>query len=155
MALISRSLSRGCKPIVGSSRTYNTPHNPLPSWLANRIRWASPPDSVLADRSSVRYSKPTSAKNCKRCVISRCSSPAIFISRRSNVQVFVSANSSPIGVRQMSAMVNDRNRACAASARTRAPPQVVQGTSARNRDSLIRKPIFEFDAISNAGNTPR
>ena len=47
-------LSRGCRPIVGSSSTYSTPHRPLPTWLARRMRWASPPESVGAARPSVR-----------------------------------------------------------------------------------------------------
>ena len=50
----SRSLSRGCRPIDGSSRTYSTPTSPAPTWLASRIRCASPPESVGAERSSAR-----------------------------------------------------------------------------------------------------
>ncbi len=49
-----RVLSRGCRPIVGSSNTYSTPHKPLPSWLASRMRCASPLDNVAAPRPSVR-----------------------------------------------------------------------------------------------------
>ena len=30
----------------GSSNTYVTPVNPDPIWLANLIRWDSPPDKV-------------------------------------------------------------------------------------------------------------
>ena len=50
----SRSLSRWCKPIDGSSSTYITPIKPAPIWLARRIRWASPPDRVSAERARVR-----------------------------------------------------------------------------------------------------
>ena len=49
-----RSLSRWCRPIDGSSSTYITPTRPAPIWLARRIRWASPPESVSAERESVR-----------------------------------------------------------------------------------------------------
>ena len=38
----------------GSSRIYSTPISPLPIWVARRIRWASPPDSVAAARDKVR-----------------------------------------------------------------------------------------------------
>ena len=38
-----RALSRWCSPMLGSSSTYMTPDRSLPSWLASRMRWASPP----------------------------------------------------------------------------------------------------------------
>jgi hypothetical protein len=50
----SRSLSRWCRPMDGSSRMYMTPTSPAPIWLARRMRWASPPESVSALRSRVR-----------------------------------------------------------------------------------------------------
>jgi hypothetical protein len=53
-ARISRNVSRGCRPMVGSSRTYSTPERPLPIWLARRMRCASPPESVGAARCNVR-----------------------------------------------------------------------------------------------------
>ena len=74
---ISRSLSRWCRPIDGSSRTYSTPDSSLPSCDARRMRCASPPDSEPAARSSVRYSSPTSSKNVRRFLISFSTSPAI------------------------------------------------------------------------------
>ena len=49
-----RWLSRGCRPIEGSSRMYSTPTSPEPIWLARRMRCDSPPDNVGAVRSSVR-----------------------------------------------------------------------------------------------------
>ena len=51
---ISRSLSRWCSPMDGSSRTYITPVRPEPIWLASRMRCASPPESVSAERVSER-----------------------------------------------------------------------------------------------------
>jgi len=38
----------------GPSSTYMTPVRPEPIWLASRMRCASPPDSVSAERSSAR-----------------------------------------------------------------------------------------------------
>ena len=61
----SRSLSRGCRPIDGSSRMYSTPTRPQPIWPARRMRCDSPPESVGAVRSSVRYSSPTLTKKPK------------------------------------------------------------------------------------------
>ena len=52
--LIKRVLSRWCKPIEGSSKTYRTFINSDPIWVAKRIRCASPPDNVFADRCKVR-----------------------------------------------------------------------------------------------------
>ena len=51
---ISRWLSRWCNPIDGSSSTYSTPTRPDPICVANRIRCASPPDSVAAGRFNDR-----------------------------------------------------------------------------------------------------
>ena len=51
---ISLALSRWCSPILGSSRMYSTPVSPLPICVASLMRCASPPDSVPAERLSVR-----------------------------------------------------------------------------------------------------
>ena len=61
---ISFSLSLWCKPILGSSKIYSTPVNPEPICVASLIRWASPPDNVPALLDNVKYSRPTSIKNC-------------------------------------------------------------------------------------------
>ena len=47
-------LSRWWSPIEGSSSTYSTPTSPDPIWLASRMRWASPPARVPAERLRVR-----------------------------------------------------------------------------------------------------
>ncbi len=51
---ISLALSRWWRPIEGSSRMYRTPIRLEPIWVARRMRWASPPESVWLVRSSVR-----------------------------------------------------------------------------------------------------
>ncbi len=51
---ISFSLSRWWRPIEGSSSTYMTPTRLDPIWVASRIRCASPPDRVRAERDSER-----------------------------------------------------------------------------------------------------
>ncbi len=50
----NRELSRGCNPIEGSSNTYKTPTSLDPTCVANRIRCASPPERVTAERFKVR-----------------------------------------------------------------------------------------------------
>src|SRR5215203_3253570 len=50
----SARLSRWCNPMDGSSSTYSTPVRFDPIWVASRMRWPSPPDSVAALRPSVR-----------------------------------------------------------------------------------------------------
>ena len=52
--LSKRSLSRWCNPIDGSSNTYITPTKPAPIWLARRMRCASPPERVSAERERER-----------------------------------------------------------------------------------------------------
>ena len=61
---ISFALSLWCNPILGSSKIYNTPVNPDPICVAKRILCASPPDNVPAGLDNVKYSSPTSIKNC-------------------------------------------------------------------------------------------
>ena len=61
--MISLLLSLWCNPILGSSKTYNTPDNLDPIWVAKRILCASPPDNVPALLASVKYSNPTLIKN--------------------------------------------------------------------------------------------
>ena len=51
---IRRSLSRWCRPMLGSSSTYMTPVRPEPICEARRMRCDSPPDSVSALRSRLR-----------------------------------------------------------------------------------------------------
>ena len=78
---ISLSLSRWCSPILGSSKIYKTPTNEEPIWVANRIRWLSPPDKVPEERNNVKYSKPTLCRNPSRSVISFKIRSAIMESR--------------------------------------------------------------------------
>ena len=61
-ASISILSSEGWRPIVGSSRTYVTPVKSIPSCVARRARWASPPESVEASRSRLMYDSPTLSK---------------------------------------------------------------------------------------------
>ena len=68
--LSNRPLSRWCNPIDGSSKIYRTPVSDEPSCDASRILCASPPASVGAARSSVKYPSPTSSKNLRRFSIS-------------------------------------------------------------------------------------
>ena len=75
--LIRRSLSRWWRPILGSSSTYSAPTRPEPSCDASLMRCASPPESVLARRSSVKYSIPTFFIKSKRSMISRSAGQAI------------------------------------------------------------------------------
>ena len=77
----SLSLSRWCRPMLGSSRIYNTPVKEEPIWVAKRIRWLSPPESVPEERESVKYSNPTLCKNPKRLLISLRIAAAIIVSR--------------------------------------------------------------------------
>ena len=58
----SRSLSRACRPTVGSSMTYIVSVSELPRAAARLMRCDSPPESVRVWRSSVRYERPTSSR---------------------------------------------------------------------------------------------
>ena len=51
---INRSVSRGCRPMLGSSRMYIEPTRLEPSAVTRFTRWLSPPDRVLQARSRVK-----------------------------------------------------------------------------------------------------
>ena len=68
--LINLSLSFWWSPILGSSRTYKTPDNFEPIWVASLILCASPPDKVPALLVKVKYDKPTLFKNSSLEIIS-------------------------------------------------------------------------------------
>ncbi len=91
---IKRSLSRWCKPMVGSSRTYSAPTNREPSCDAKRIRCASPPDSVLAVRLSAKYSNPTLSKKFKRSSISFVTATATDLSLGESLRCIKKLNAS-------------------------------------------------------------
>ena len=84
----SFSLSLWCNPILGSSNIYSTPVSPEPIWVAKRIRCASPPDKLPALLDNVKYSNPTSSKNCKRLFNSFSIWSAIILSLLFNCNEF-------------------------------------------------------------------
>ena len=60
---------------------YKTPTSELPICVASRIRCDSPPESVVADRPSVKYVNPTFVRNPSRARISLSTWCAICSSR--------------------------------------------------------------------------
>ena len=125
---ISLWLSRWCSPIDGSSRTYSTPTSPEPICEAKRIRWASPPDSVAADRSSERYSSPTSQRNRNRTLISLRICSAIIAWRSSRWRSMSRSVDSAIDSAHSWWMLSPSMVTASASGLSRAPPHVPHGT---------------------------
>ena len=72
-----RSVSRGCRPMDGSSRMYIDPTSELPSAVTRFTRWLSPPERVFIARLRVRYPRPTSWMQCSRKTISSMHLPAM------------------------------------------------------------------------------
>ena len=102
----SLSLSLWCRPIDGSSRMYRTPTRPDPIWVARRMRCDSPPDSVFADRLSVRYPRPTSFRKLSLALISLVTILLIFLSRSlSSVSNFSKNSSACTTERSVSSMM--------------------------------------------------
>src|SRR5579864_2656213 len=64
--VIKRPTSRGWRPIEGSSSTYIMLTSPDPSAVVRATRWASPPESVRARRSRVRYPSPIWSRYVRR-----------------------------------------------------------------------------------------
>ncbi len=70
---ITRSISLGCKPILGSSSTKRVLTSEVPSAVVRFILCTSPPLSVRDCLSSVRYPRPTSLRYFNRDFISSIS----------------------------------------------------------------------------------
>ena len=130
-------LSRGCRPIVGSSSTYSTPHRPLPIWLASRMRCASPPESVgrrprqrqiiESDVDQELQAAGDLAQQFAGDLLLRLAQlPAVDL--RWPIRPAAACPSSPI--------VWPRKRTAAASSRKRLPSQVEQSTSPTRCSSL-------------------
>ncbi len=72
----SCTLSRWCRPMEGSSRMYSTPPA-VGDLRARRMRCASPPERVSAERPRVRYCRPTLSRKRNRSVTSLRIGPAM------------------------------------------------------------------------------
>ncbi len=133
-----------CRADAGRSSvrpsTYSTPHRPLPSWLARRIRCASPLDSVAAPRPASGTPTPRRSGTARRFLISRSSSPAILRSRAFSFQpliVRLQVRPAAAGTDRRSSRSEDRT--AAASSRRRLPPHTEHSTSSTRCSSRVAK----------------
>ena len=92
--------------MLGSSRMYSTPTSCEPIWVANRMRWPSPPERVLAARSRVMYSRPTSRRKPSRSLISLRTGAAIIVWRSPSVRDPTTRRAPAIDKRTMSWILN-------------------------------------------------
>ena len=122
----SRSMSRGCKPMLGSSSTYSVSTSCAPRLLASAMRCASPPESVRAARSIDRYPSPTSRRNRTRARASRKTLSAIFASNGVRVSESVHRSSASTDIALTSAILSPLMRTLSASRTRRLPPHVPQ-----------------------------
>ena len=105
MVAMSLSLSRWCRPMLGSSSTYSTPVRALPIWVARRIRWLSPPERDAAPRERVRYPRPTLCKKPRRSFTSLKMGAPIISSRSETLAVLMNSSSSCTLISQKSAIL--------------------------------------------------
>ena len=70
MASVMRCISRGCKPMLGSSNTNKVFTKEVPKAVVRLMRCTSPPLKVRLCRSRLKYPKPTSQRYFKRVRIS-------------------------------------------------------------------------------------
>ena len=70
MAWVMRCISRGCKPMLGSSNTNKVFTNEVPKAVVKLMRCTSPPLKVRLCLSKLKYPKPTSQRYFKRVRIS-------------------------------------------------------------------------------------
>ena len=102
-------------------------------------------------RLIVRYSRPTSTRNCSRLRTSRTNSPAILRSVALGFQSVNWASRSPSGLRHKSSIVSPRSRTAEASSRSRLPAHVEHSTSSTRWSSFERMADESRDASSSAG----
>src|SRR3990167_9873184 len=126
----------------GSSNTYITPERPEPICVASRTRCASHPASVTEERSSVKYSSPTSIKNCKRLPTSFKIGPAIFeasfLFEKSSVTFFTKINESSADILEKSEIFFSPTKTASTSGFKRLPLQDGQGSKVMYRSISTR-----------------
>ena len=120
---ISFSVSRGCRPMLGSSSMYIEPTRLEPSAVTRLMRWLSPPESVLQARLSVRYDSPTSRMHSRRDTISARGSAATSLSEGLSCRSRKNARASSTFIESSSWMFFPPTRTQRASLRRRLPPQ--------------------------------
>ena len=109
-----------------------------PICVASRMRWLSPPDSVAAERASVRYCRPTLCRKCSRERTSRRMLSAIWASFSLSVSLSRNASSSVIGSAVNSEMFSPPTVTASTSGRSRAPWQSGQAVSAMHDSIDVR-----------------
>ena len=97
-----------------------------PIWVARRMRWLSPPESVAEERSSVRYPTPTSSRKLRRSRISRTTLPAICISRSESVSSSIQTLRSETDRLESWSIGASPRVTARASGRSRRPPHTGQ-----------------------------
>ncbi len=118
---------------------YSTPTRLDPIWVASLIRCASPPDSVAAARSSVRYPTPTLSRKRSRSTISFMIRAAIWVSELLSSRPSRNEIASRADLRVNWWIPIPPTSTARLSGRSRAPPHSGQGitdmySSIRSRD---------------------
>ena len=125
----SFSLSRWCRPMLGSSRIYSTPIRLEPIWVARRMRWLSPPERVAAERARDRYPRPTLVRKPSRAFISFTIRSAIIWSFSLSWRESMNSRALNTDREQKSAILMPPTVTARAVFFRRMPPQVGQGVS--------------------------
>ncbi len=142
-------VSRGCSPILGSSRIYSEPVRLLPNDVERLMRCDSPPDRVELNLSSVRYPSPTSDRFLRRVVISSSTLSALFVSYSSS-SIFVKMSiSESISELTKSAIVYPPTLTYRASLRSLLPPHSSQVVLPVYRAFITRYCILRFSDSRN------
>ena len=137
-----------------------TPVSPEPICEASRIRCASPPESVSAERSSARYSRPTLLRNASRVTISLMirSAIAAFWPGRTSCPKYAAASlsGSPETSKIARASAPSPTLTCRASRRSRVPSHSGHGA----RVQILRELLAHHQRVGLAvaaleiGNDP-
>ena len=152
---MSLAVSRGCRPMLGSSSMYIEPTRLEPSEVTRLMRWLSPPERVLQARLSVRYDRPTSLMHCRRESISESGSATIA---RSVSVICIDpkkSSASSMFIWSSSSMVRPRRRTQSASLRRRLPPHSGQVARPQKRDIIYLNWILYFWLSTHSKNSSR
>jgi hypothetical protein len=125
--------------MLGSSRMYSTPTSREPICVARRMRCASPPLSVSAERPSVRYSSPTFTRNDSRSRTSLRMGPAMSRDTCGSVSTkWKNSSASATGMATTWPMDRPPMVTARLSGRSRAPWQMPQGRVLMYSSSISR-----------------
>src|SRR3989338_2249118 len=137
-----------------------TPDRPEPICVARRTLCASPPAKVVEERSSVKYSSPTSIKNCNLAETSfksgRATSAKSFFFEKSENIFFMKVSVASDAWEEISEIFLPAIKPARASGLRRLPKQAGHGSKViyLSTSARVHSDSVSFHLLSRFGITP-